>query len=178
MSIIATLQELPSASESDSSPCPPVFQQRTFSRRKVREPSQLKLLSTEVVPESQEGSLMLAGHALALVGVPMRRVIHIVQQYREQRYGLLRGYFHGADDVSEDEMQEERLASFTLPEAVAGRRLAEVLAGSANVRAVSMRSRTGKPTAPSDDAVLQGGETLVLSGKAEALAAAERVLAA
>ena len=75
-------------------------------------------------------------------------------------------------------MQEERLASFTLPEAVAGRRLAEVLAGSANVRAVSMRSRTGKPTAPSDDAVLQGGETLVLSGKAEALAAAERVLAA
>ena len=134
--------------------------------------------ATEVVPESHEGSLMLAGHALALLGVPMRRVIRLLRDQREQRYRLLRGYFHGADDVSEDEMQEERLASFTLPEAVAGRRLAEVLAGSANVRAVSMRSRTGKPTAPSDDAVLQGGETLVLSGKAEALAAAERVLAA
>ena len=134
--------------------------------------------ATEVVPEAIEGSLMLAGHALALLGVPMRRVIRLLRDQREQRYRLLRGYFHGADDVSEDEMQEERLASFTLPEAVAGRRLAEVLAGSANVRAVSMRSRTGKPTAPSDDAVLQGGETLVLSGKAEALAAAERVLAA
>ena len=80
--------------------------------------------ATEVVPESHEGSLMLAGHALALLGVPMRRVIRLLRDQREQRYRLLRGYFHGADDVSEDEMQEERLASFTLPEAVAGRRLA------------------------------------------------------
>src|SRR5574343_343891 len=31
--------------------------------------------ATEVVPEAIEGSLMLASHALALVGVPMRRVI-------------------------------------------------------------------------------------------------------
>jgi CPA2 family monovalent cation:H+ antiporter-2 len=28
--------------------------------------------ATEVVPEAIEGSLMLASHALALVGVPMR----------------------------------------------------------------------------------------------------------
>mgnify|MGYP000882201918 CR=1 FL=1 len=82
--------------------------------------------ATEVVPESQEGSLMLAGHALALVGVPMRRVIHIVQQYREQRYGLLRGYFHGADDVHEDELEAERLATLTVPPAAAGQRLADI----------------------------------------------------
>jgi CPA2 family monovalent cation:H+ antiporter-2 len=31
--------------------------------------------ATEVVPEAIEGSLMLASHALALVGVPMRRVL-------------------------------------------------------------------------------------------------------
>ena len=29
--------------------------------------------ATEVVPEAIEGSLMLAGHALALVGVPMKQ---------------------------------------------------------------------------------------------------------
>ena len=34
--------------------------------------------ATEVVPETIEGSLMLASHALALVGVPMRRVIRVV----------------------------------------------------------------------------------------------------
>ena len=54
--------------------------------------------ATEVVPEAIEGSLMLAGHALALVGVPMARVIRITRDARDARYGLLRGYFHGADD--------------------------------------------------------------------------------
>ena len=54
--------------------------------------------ATEVVPEAIEGSLMLASHALALVGVPMRRVIRSAQAQREARYSLLRGYFHGADD--------------------------------------------------------------------------------
>ncbi|MEY3887310.1 MAG: Glutathione-regulated potassium-efflux system protein KefC [Pseudomonadota bacterium] len=46
--------------------------------------------ATEVVPETIEGSLMLATHALALVGVPMKRVIRMVQAQRLQRYELLR----------------------------------------------------------------------------------------
>ena len=46
--------------------------------------------ATEVVPESVEGSLMLATHALALMGVPMKRVIRMVQAQRQQRYELLR----------------------------------------------------------------------------------------
>jgi CPA2 family monovalent cation:H+ antiporter-2 len=76
--------------------------------------------ATEVVPEAIEGSLMLAGHALALVGVPMRRVLRLVQGQREQRYGLLRG-FHGADDDTVSERDQERLYSITLPGAAAGR---------------------------------------------------------
>jgi CPA2 family monovalent cation:H+ antiporter-2 len=70
--------------------------------------------ATEVVPEAIEGSLMLASHALALVGVPMRRVIRVVQDQRDARYNLLRGYFHGADDDNADEIDHERLNSFTL----------------------------------------------------------------
>jgi len=46
--------------------------------------------ASEVVPETIEGSLMLATHALALVGVPMKRVIRMVQVQRSQRYELLR----------------------------------------------------------------------------------------
>jgi CPA2 family monovalent cation:H+ antiporter-2 len=65
--------------------------------------------ATEVVPEAIEGSLMLASHALALVGVPMRRVIRVVQDQRDARYNLLRGYFHGADDDNADELDHERL---------------------------------------------------------------------
>ncbi len=132
--------------------------------------------ATEVVPESMEGSLMLAGHAMALLGVPMRRVVRVLREQREQRYGLLRGWFHGADDASDDEMAEERLASFTLPDSVAGRRLDDLLAGAGDVRAIALRSRTGAPTPVHGDTLLRGGDTLVLSGKADALARAENLL--
>ena len=67
--------------------------------------------AAEVVPEAIEGSLMLASHALALVGVPMRRVIRITRDARDARYGLLRGYFHGADDDTVEERHQARLTS-------------------------------------------------------------------
>ena len=135
--------------------------------------------ATEVVPASREGSLMLAGHALALMGVPMRRVIRVVQEQREARYGLLRGFFRGADDISDDELALERLATFTIPARLAGQHLTQVLrASGGELRAISLR-RLGGGTAPADgDPLVASGDTIVLSGKAEALARAELALAA
>jgi monovalent cation:H+ antiporter-2, CPA2 family len=131
--------------------------------------------ATEVVPESIEGSLMLASHALALVGVPMRRVIRTVQDQRDARYNLLRGYFHGVDDDSVDEMLHERLTTFTVP--LSAKTLGETLGNLAlhatGVRVVSLRRTGGAPVAVDDACVLQEGDTLVLSGKPEALAVAE-----
>lgn len=135
--------------------------------------------ATEVVPEALEGSLMLGSHALALVGVPMRRVIRIVQEQREARYGLLRGFFHGADDVSEDEMAQERLATFTIPARRSGQHLAQVLNDSGGeLRAISLRRRNGRPAPTDDDPEVAEGDTVVLSGRADALARAEEALAA
>ena len=134
--------------------------------------------ATEVVPEAHEGSLMLAGHALALTGVPMRRVVRLLREQREQRYQLLRGYFRGANDASEDTLDEDHLKTFTVPEALAGRRLAELLADAGELRAVSLQRRSGAPAPADDDAPLQGGETVVLSGKAAPLARAEKALTA
>jgi CPA2 family monovalent cation:H+ antiporter-2 len=134
--------------------------------------------ATEVVPEAIEGSLMLASHALALVGVPMRRVIRIVQDQRDARYNLLRGYFHGADDSPVDEQTQERLASLTLPPgaAVVGRPLAELSRLLPDVQLVSLRRHSGKNVAPSPELLLEHGDTLVFSGRSEALALAEDAL--
>ncbi len=134
--------------------------------------------ATEVVPEAIEASLMLAGHALALVGVPMRRVIRVLQEQREQRYSLLRGYFHGADDSTADEQQQERLVTVTLPTAgkTLGRTLGEMLLPLLQVRVVSLRRASGKSVPVQDELLLEGGDTLVLSGKPEALALAESKL--
>ncbi len=54
--------------------------------------------ASEVVPDALEGSLMLASHALAMVGVPMRRVIRAVQDQRNARYELLRNYYDENED--------------------------------------------------------------------------------
>ena len=134
--------------------------------------------ATEVVPEAIEGSLMLASHALALVGVPMRRVIRVVQDLRDARYNLLRGYFHGTDDDRSDEIDHERLNSFTLtPGARAvGRALGQLTLQAVGVRIVGLRRRNGTAATLADDTVLGDGDTLVLSGKPDALAIAIDVL--
>lgn len=134
--------------------------------------------ATEVVPEAIEGSLMLASHALALVGVPMRRVIRIVQDQRDARYNLLRGFFHGADDNSVDELQNERLATVSLPMGTksAGKLIGDFGLERLGVRLVSLRRADGKTVSPDAQTRLIAGDTLVLSGKAVELASAEQKL--
>ena len=134
--------------------------------------------ATEVVPEAIEGSLMLASHALALVGVPMRRVIRIVQDQRDARYNLLRGFFHGADDASLDELQQERLITVKLPLAAkaAGKTLSYFQFESLEVRPVSLRRSNGRMAELDDNPTLEDADTLVLSGKAAALTLAEEKL--
>lgn len=121
---------------------------------------------------------MLASHALALVGIPMRRVIRIVQDQRNARYGLLRGYFHGADDDTADELQTARLRSLTLPLSAycEGETLGAQALHAVGVSVVSVRRTTGAVVAPTDELMLNSGDTLVLSGLPEALALAEEKL--
>jgi CPA2 family monovalent cation:H+ antiporter-2 len=134
--------------------------------------------ATEVVPEAIEGSLMLASHALALVGVPMRRVIRLVQNQRDARYKLLRGYFHGADDDTVEELHQERLSTLTVPEACwpVGKPLSQLAIELPDIRVVSLRRNSGKIVELAQDPTIENGDTLVLSGKAQALALATQRL--
>ena len=129
--------------------------------------------ATVVVPEALEGSLMLASHALALMGVPMRRVIRIIQTQREARYDLLRGYFHGTDDdESVHDMEAERLITFTLPAGAkaCGSAVQRLGLSAHAVRLVQLRRASGINAALEEETLLQEGDTLVLSGSPEHLA--------
>jgi CPA2 family monovalent cation:H+ antiporter-2 len=134
--------------------------------------------ATEVVPEAIEGSLMLASHALALVGVPMRKVIRLTRDARDARYGLLRGYFHGADDDTVEELDQARLQSVTLPEASrwSGHALDELALHAIGVSVVTLRRAGGGVQALQPGILLAGGDTLVISGLPEPLALAEAKL--
>lgn len=67
---------------------------------RTRDDSQLAELkeagANEVVPELLESSLMLASHALIMLGVEEQRVQAGVNEVRHSRYKLLRGFYHGA----------------------------------------------------------------------------------
>ena len=132
--------------------------------------------ATEVVPEAIEGSLMLASHALALVGVPMHRVIRRVRDARDARYSLLRGYFHGASDDTLEERQAPRLSSITLPPEREAVLLADLALEAITVSLVSVRRARGAVVAAEAGMTLHGGDTLVLSGAPSALALAEQRL--
>jgi monovalent cation:H+ antiporter-2, CPA2 family len=135
--------------------------------------------ATEVVPEALESSLMLASHALVVVGVPLRRVVHRVQSARDERYASLRGYFPGAGDVSDDpEHTFVRLHSVTLREDARGVgkslgdcQLDEVGAEVHIVRRGRERIEATRET------VLHAGDVVVLRGSADAVGRAEERLA-
>jgi CPA2 family monovalent cation:H+ antiporter-2 len=55
--------------------------------------------ATEVVPELLESSLMLASHALIMLGLPAHQVQEQVDQVRIDRYRLLQGFYPGSDDA-------------------------------------------------------------------------------
>ncbi|WP_448108811.1 cation:proton antiporter [Pseudomonas azerbaijanoccidentalis] len=69
---------------------------------RTRDDSQLAELkaagASEVVPELLESSLMLASHALILLGMPHQQVQDRVDLVRHDRYRLLHGFYPGAED--------------------------------------------------------------------------------
>jgi len=69
---------------------------------RTRDDSQLAELkaagASEVVPELLESSLMLASHALIMLGLPAHQVQERADQIRRDRYRLLHGFYPGTDD--------------------------------------------------------------------------------
>ena len=65
--------------------------------------------ATDVVPEVLEGSLMLASHALVLLGIPLTRVIRKIRAFRNERYKIFRGYFMGASEARDDLLGQDQL---------------------------------------------------------------------
>ncbi len=134
--------------------------------------------ATEVVPEVLEGSLMLASHSLLLLGVPLNRVLKRIRAIREERYGLFRGFFHGATDTADaaDNLQP-RLHSVVLPDraSAVGHTLADLdierLVEVTGVRRRGVRSRR-----PDGTWLFEAGDVVVLLGLPEKLLLAEKRL--
>ncbi len=133
--------------------------------------------AAEVVPDTFESSLMLASHALVLMGVPMARVVRRVREVRGDRYRLLRGFFHGEGDAAADaaEQGQLRLHSVTLTQGAyaVGRTLAELDLAALDAAVTRVRRRGIRVGEPAPQTRFEAGDVVVVLGEPDALEAAE-----
>ncbi len=137
--------------------------------------------AAEVVPEALEASLMLASHALVLLGVPPNRVLKRIRQTRSQRYSLLRGFYRGLSDHDRDDIddqQQPRLHSVHLDpgSGAIGRTLDELDLEELGCEVSAIRRRGIRAVEPAPETRLEEGDVVVLLGAPEAVTAAEERL--
>ena len=133
--------------------------------------------ASEVVADAFENSLMLASHALLLVGVAGQQVVRSVRDARESRYGLLRGFFSTSAEDDDKSVLLTHLHSIVLKEGAAALGSAlpatELLALGATVVSVRFAKLT---VGGVGDQPLAVGDVVVLKGLPAALAKAEQRL--
>ncbi len=136
--------------------------------------------ASEVVPEVLEGSLMLASHALVLLGVPLNRVVKRIRRFREERYKMFRGFFHGVSDAEQEahENGQSRLHSVVVPSSAycTGKRIIDIGLTGYNIEVKSVRRLDLQPVEVNPYYTFCEGDVVVLLGKPEDLASAEKML--
>jgi CPA2 family monovalent cation:H+ antiporter-2 len=133
--------------------------------------------ATEIVPETLEAGMMIVSHALLLLDVPLRRVVHRIRDVRVDRYHLMREFFRGGDALAAHaaDLGADRLHSVSLATGAAavGRTLAQVDPAQDRVLVTALE-RAGKRTLePAADTRLATGDVLVLFGAPADLERAE-----
>lgn len=133
--------------------------------------------ATEVVPEILEGSLMLASHAMLLLGIPLARVLARIREVRRDRYHLMRGFFHGVSDLGTEleEPDQPRLKSVMLNDGAAavGKTLAELNLDALEVEINTIYRQKTRMVTPKPECELELGDVVVLLGRPDALGLAE-----
>ncbi|MDX5373875.1 MAG: monovalent cation:proton antiporter-2 (CPA2) family protein [Pseudomonadaceae bacterium] len=128
-----------------------------------------------VVPEVLESSLMLASHALVMLGIPERRVRQHLDEVRRNRYRLLHGFYHGAQANLLDAQGQPRvlLHAVNLPADAhaCGLRLNELDLESLGLEIQALR-RDGEDL-PLEHTCLRGGDAVLFSGPLQAVEAGE-----
>ena len=136
--------------------------------------------ASEVVPELLEGSLMLASHALVLLGVPLNRVVKRIRIFREERYKMFRGFFHGMSDIEDDgnDKSQPRLHSVAIPPHAfcIGKRVKDMGLEGYRVEVKTIRGMNLKQVEAEPDSILREGDVAVLLGRPQDLVSAEKIL--
>lgn len=131
----------------------------------------------EVIPESQEGALMLVSHLLLNCNVPIGRVIRRMEHERSSQYRFLHGFYWGdqsAGNLETDQLLERLHPVLLHDQAWAVGRSVQALALE-EVRIKEVQ-RGEQSLEPRPELTLAAGDRLVLFGNAVAMEQAEQRL--
>ncbi|MFQ2124381.1 cation:proton antiporter [Aeromonas jandaei] len=131
----------------------------------------------EVIPESQEGALMLVSHLLVNCDIPLGRVIRRMEHERSSQYRFLHGFYWGdqsANNLEADQLLE-RLHPLMLHDQAwaVGREVRELPLDEVRIKEIQ---RGDQMLEPRDELTLQAGDRLILFGTAVAIEQAEQRL--
>ncbi|QWL65167.1 monovalent cation:proton antiporter family protein [Aeromonas jandaei] len=131
----------------------------------------------EVIPESQEGALMLVSHLLVNCDIPLGRVIRRMEHERSSQYRFLHGFYWGdqsANNLEADQLLE-RLHPLMLHDQAwaVGREVRALPLDEVRIKEVQ---RGDQMLEPRDELTLQAGDRLILFGTAVAIEQAEQRL--
>lgn len=136
--------------------------------------------ANQVVPELQEGSLMLVSQVLHYAGVPMSRILKRVRAERKGRYDHMHGFYPGeTTEISygtEDKLEFIHAVVLSERASCLGKTINDIELEKMRVKVKGLR-RDGKEVKdPDKDAVLQAHDVLVIAGKPRRVERAERKL--
>ena len=131
--------------------------------------------AAEIVAEVVEGSVMLAAQTMLQLGMPLNRVLRRLRDVRQERYSLMRGYFHGATDEDTPDHEQPRLRTIVATDGAAcvGKTLESLNLVGLEVQVTAVRRTGERQVSPAPDTVVKAGDVLVLLGTQENLAKAE-----
>jgi CPA2 family monovalent cation:H+ antiporter-2 len=131
----------------------------------------------EVIPESQEGALMLVSHLLLNCDIPIGRVIRRMELERSSQYRFLHGFYWGDQSASNLEADQllERLHPLLLHDQAwaVGREVRELPLNEIRIKEVQ---RGELSLEPRPELILAAGDRLILFGTVVAMEQAEQRL--
>jgi CPA2 family monovalent cation:H+ antiporter-2 len=136
--------------------------------------------ANQVVPELQEGSLMLVSQVLHYAGVPMSRILKRVRAERKGRYDHMHGFYPGETTEitygTEDKLEFIHAIVLSEHASCLGKTIEEIDFAKMRVSVKGLRRGGNEVKDPDKTAMLQAHDVLVIAGKPRRVERAERKL--
>jgi CPA2 family monovalent cation:H+ antiporter-2 len=123
----------------------------------------------QVVPEMQEGSLMLISQVLHYSGVPMSRILKRIRNERKKGYIHMHGFYPGETaEISydtKDKLEFMHAVIISDNAFAVGKTISQLDITRRKVKVVALRREGTEIEAPDEDTLILADDVIVISGK-------------